>query len=232
MRQAVAVQRHQIAPQPSQARLRRHFRTAAQVDDREQLAEVIAAGKRGDPEAIRYLYNRFADDVYGYVCTIVRDDHEAEDITQSLFIKLMRVLPKYEERSVPFCAWLLRVARNLALDHLRAQRMVPCEEVCDPEVEGHSDGRLKLEWSLKEALSTLSPDQRRVVIWRHLLGLSPVEIAEHLGKSEGSIHALHHRGRRAMQRELQALDSAPSTLVSSRRAADAGVAVQASAASA
>jgi RNA polymerase sigma-70 factor (ECF subfamily) len=46
---------------------------------------------------------------------------------------------------------------------------------------------------------------------RHVIGLSPGEIAEQMGRSEGSIHGLHHRGRRALQRELQRLDSTPYT---------------------
>jgi RNA polymerase sigma-70 factor (ECF subfamily) len=49
---------------------------------------------------------------------------------------------------------------------------------------------------------------------RHIVGLSPPEIAEQLGRSESSIHGLHHRGRRALQQELERLGSAPSTSAS------------------
>ena len=66
--------------------------------------------------------------MFGYVSSIVRDEHEAEDVTQQVFIKLM-TSPKVRVTRVPFSAWILRVARNLAVDHVRARRMVPCEEV-------------------------------------------------------------------------------------------------------
>src|SRR3712207_9030032 len=64
----------------------------------------------------------------GYVTSIVRDEHEAEDITQHVFTKLLTVLPRYEQREVPFSAWILRVARNVAVDHLRTRRPTPTEE--------------------------------------------------------------------------------------------------------
>jgi RNA polymerase sigma-70 factor (ECF subfamily) len=194
----------------SPPRLRRRTQPLRHDEDRHLIARVIAAGKRGDREAIRFLYDRYADDVYGYVYSIMRDAHEAEDVTQNVFIKLMRVLPKYEERAAPFCAWLLRVARNVAMDHLRSQRMIPCEQVHDPDREA-CDEHMDRVLSLHDAMSALLPDHRRVVLWRHLAGFSPVEIAEHLGRTEGAVHALHHRGRLAMQSELAAMGAAPSS---------------------
>ena len=64
---------------------------------------------------------------------IVRDEYEAEDVTQHVFAKLMKILHKYEPRGVPFAAWILRVARNVAVDHMRARRAIPCEEVREPD---------------------------------------------------------------------------------------------------
>ena len=63
----------------------------------------------------------------------MRDYHEAEDITHNVFAKLMTAIAKYEERAVPFTAWIMRVARNAALDHLPARRAVPTENyLLDP----------------------------------------------------------------------------------------------------
>jgi RNA polymerase sigma-70 factor, ECF subfamily len=80
----------------------------------------VARAKEGDVSALHFLYVRYADDVMGYVKSIVREVHEAEDITQNVFAKLMEAIGKYEQRDVPFKAWILRVARNAALDHIRA----------------------------------------------------------------------------------------------------------------
>src|SRR5215203_4102208 len=100
------------------------FRRRSTLDDRSDRALVDMAvnrAKEGDAEALRFLYVRYADNVYGYVTSIVRDEHEAEDLTQQVFTKLITVLPRYEQREVPFSAWILRVARNVAVDHLRAR---------------------------------------------------------------------------------------------------------------
>ncbi len=81
----------------------------------------------------------------------------------------------------------MRVARNATLDHMRARGQILVEEVRTTEP---CDERLEFEQrqSLKEALAGLPEEQREVLVLRHVLGLSPPEIAERLGKTESSIH--------------------------------------------
>ena len=98
-------------------------------DDSRLVKQAAARAKQGDMSALQFLYVRFADDVCGYVRSIVQDSYDAEDITQNVFAKLLTAIQKYEPREVPFAAWILRVARNAALDHLRARRQIPFEEV-------------------------------------------------------------------------------------------------------
>jgi RNA polymerase sigma-70 factor (ECF subfamily) len=158
--------------------------------------------------ALRFLYVRFADDICGYVRSIVGDAHEAEDITQNVFAKLMTAITKYERRTAPFDAWMLRVARNMAIDHIRARRQIPFEEVRTSD-GGHDQISFERSQSLRQALELLTEDQREVLILRHVAGLSPSEIAERLDKTEGSIHGLHHRGRGALRAALVELEAAP-----------------------
>lgn len=175
------------------------------------ISRAVCRAQEGDREALGFLYARYADDIYGYVQTIVHDHHVAEDITQHVFAKMMHAIGKYQERDVPFFAWLLRVARNVALDHLRQQRLVPVEDirVADP---GSGDSRaVRRINDLKDALATLPRAQREVLVLRHFAGLSPTEIALRTGKSEGSIHGLHHRGRKALSAELISRDAGPVT---------------------
>src|SRR5271167_4067170 len=73
------------------------------------VSRAIVRAQAGDRDAMGFLYARYAENVHGYVRSIVRNHHEAEDITQHVFTKLMRVIGKYEERDVPFLAWALRV---------------------------------------------------------------------------------------------------------------------------
>jgi RNA polymerase sigma-70 factor (ECF subfamily) len=154
---------------------------------------------------------RFAANVYGYARSIVRDDHEAEDVTQQVFAKLITSISKYEQRQVPFTAWILRITHNLAIDHLRRLRAIPCEEVRGAEDADGADVNRERVKSLEAGLSQLPDEQRKVLVLRHIVGMSPAEIAERLGKSEGSIHSLHHRGRRALTAALTELGAAPTT---------------------
>jgi RNA polymerase sigma-70 factor (ECF subfamily) len=191
---------------PAGFRPRRNLDEAA--DQAALVARAVDAATLGDRDAFHYLYVRYADNVYGYVRSIVGDDHDAEDVTQQVFTKLIAILDRYEPRAVPFSAWMLRVARNVAVDHLRTRRAVLCEEVrgSAPEPEDLAHTRAM---SVREALAGLPVDQRTVRVMRHVLGLSPPEIASRLGRSEGSIHGLHHRGRAALKQVLREMDSAP-----------------------
>jgi RNA polymerase sigma-70 factor (ECF subfamily) len=176
--------------------------------DSHLIREAIADAQTGDVEALHFLYARYSSDVLKYVRSLVEDHHEAEDITQSVFVKLTSSIRRYEPRDVPFSAWILRVARNAALDYLRARRMIPCEEVRvqggDQAMVGHERGK-----DLRRALEQLPGEQQEVLILRHIAGLTPLEIADRLGKSESSVHGLHHRGRRSLQAALEDLGAVP-----------------------
>lgn len=189
-------------------------RFAAAVDggrgDSELVLQAVDLAKRGDMDALHFLYARYAADVLGYVRSFVKDHHEAEDITQNVFAKLMSAIQKYEQREVPFAAWILRVARNAALDHMRTRRAVPCEEVRTSD-DGHHEIGAERCRSLQLAFDQLPADQREVAMLRHIVGLSPTEIASVLGKTESSVHGLHHRGRGTLQAALRSLDAAPVT---------------------
>jgi RNA polymerase sigma-70 factor (ECF subfamily) len=182
-----------------------------------RVSQAVRRAQDGDREALGFLYACYADNVHGYVRSIVHDPHEAEDVTQQVFAKLIHVIGKYEERDVPFFAWVLRVARNLAVDHLRRQRLVPVEEVRTSDAGVGDPAACRPMADLREALSELPNDQREVLVLRHFAGLSPTEIATRTGRSEGSIHGLHHRGRRALRAELTNRGAAPATLACARQ---------------
>jgi len=172
------------------------------------IQEAVRRAKDGDSEGLHFLYVRFAPDVQRYVNSIVHDHHEAEDITQIVFAKLMDRIGKYEQREAPFAAWIMRVARNAALDSMRAKRAIPTEDVRVTD-EGQAQTGIDRSRDLREALKQLPEDQREVLILRHIVGFSPIEIAETLGKSESSVHGLHHRGRRTLRANLVDLGADP-----------------------
>jgi RNA polymerase sigma-70 factor (ECF subfamily) len=174
------------------------------------LRRTIAAAKLGDVTAFHRLYELYAPMVHSAAMRVVRDAHEAEDVSQQVFAKLMTCIGQYEERSQPFAHWLGRVARNAAVDHVRRRRPVPLEEV-EAMAEARPTTTADTLDSLKAALETLSLEQRQIVLMRHLVGLSPDEIAEKTGRTTASVNGLHFRARRQLRQELSGLGLAPAT---------------------
>jgi RNA polymerase sigma-70 factor (ECF subfamily) len=170
----------------------------------------VALAREGDRAAAEYCYVRFAGAVQRYVESIVHEPHDAEDITQNVFIKLFGSFERYDEQIGPFSPWLLRIARNAALDHLRHCRAVPSEEVVsrqsaaprpDPDASA----------LLRDAFETLPYEQRLVLFLRHVLGLSPAEVAHEMGRTPASVNGLQHRGRGALKAALRRADMTPAT---------------------
>lgn len=189
-------------------------------DARRRTHRVVALAAEGDRDAFRELYLRFAGPVHRHIRRIVRDEHEVQDITQLVFLKLMDALPRYDERQGAFEPWLLRVARNLAIDQIRRRRAIPAEHVYRPHAAVDETGVHRAR-ALQDALARLSDDQREVLVMRQIVGMGPREIASRLHKTEGSVHALHHRARAAMRASLLHSGAAPATRGGASRCAPA-----------
>ena len=188
----------------------RQIRESKERGGSDLVDRAVVRVKEGDTSGLDFLYVRYGEHVRRYVESIVRDHHEAEDVTQSVFLKLMFVIKGYEPRGVPFAAWLLRVARNAALDNLRAKRALPSGDIWIKD-EGRDEIAFERLESVKAALARLPHDQRQVLVLRYVSGLRPREIARVLQKTESSVHGLQHRGRRALKVALEELDAAPLT---------------------
>lgn len=176
-----------------------------------RIRRTVLAARSGNADAMRELYERHAARVHAYVLRIVGDHHDADDVTQQVFAKLMTELDRYRPGEARFMTWILRVAHNAAIDHLRRMRAVACERLYEPEpFEDVRAGDARS--SLQAALASLPTDQRDVLLLTHVIGLSPAEIAARLGRSVRSIHGLHYRGRAAARVALNELESAPATV--------------------
>lgn len=174
-----------------------------------EVARAVSRAKQGDRAAIRFLYLRYSGNVYGYARSILRNDHDAEDVVQQVFTRMLTAIQRYEQRSVPFSAWLLRITHNMAIDYLRRRTPI-CDEPERAVVEERPDFEAgQLRSALRSALAELPDVQREIVVLRHFGGLSPGEIARRLGRSEDSVHGLHHRARRTLKLALTEAGAAP-----------------------
>jgi RNA polymerase sigma-70 factor (ECF subfamily) len=168
----------------------------------------VERARGGDDDALRLLYLQYAGRVYSYVRSIIPDDYEAEDVTQTVFMCLSRRLQSYRPRHVPFSAWITTVAHNAAIDHLRAKRAIPCEQALDPET-AHEDLSYDRLSAIRVALEQLPPAQREVLVLRFVVGMGVKEVAERLGRTELAIDSLQSRARARLRAALVQLDAAP-----------------------
>jgi RNA polymerase sigma-70 factor (ECF subfamily) len=178
--------------------------------ERRRTAVAIRQLFDGDADGLSYLYSRYSGPVYSYVCSIVRDRDDAADVTQQVFLKLMTAYPHYDVRRARFAAWILRVARNAAIDFLRESR--GAVSALDGIEIAHEDATTRTDREvLRHALAALTENQRKVLFLREHVGLPACEVAQRLGKREAAVHTMHHRARVAARRRLLEMDVMPAT---------------------
>ena len=169
--------------------------------------ELIQRAKAGEQEAWTQIYEHYAPAIYRYIYFRVGDAHLAEDIQADVFVRMIEGMHRYEDRGWPLSAWLYRIAHDRTIDSLRRSRHrqhVPLEnwnDSCDgPE---YSVGARLAHEELRGMLNELTDDQRMVIQLRFLAELPIQDVARQLGRTEGSVKALQHRGLHALARRLQ-----------------------------
>src|SRR5690349_1596084 len=170
-------------------------------------SELVVRAKAGDHSAFTQIYERYAPAIYRYIYYRIGEVELAEDLQAEVFLRMFEGLQRYEDRGWPISAWLYRIARDRTIDIIRRRRNrqhVPLEAwggSCDgPE---HNVTR-QLEYEeLRHTLNDLTDDQREVIQMRFLGEMSIQEVAQTLGRTEGSVKALQHRGLQSLARRLQ-----------------------------
>ncbi|HOB74391.1 MAG TPA: sigma-70 family RNA polymerase sigma factor [Phycisphaerae bacterium] len=185
-----------------------------------ELADVIARAQRGEPAAFDALINAYATRLYGYFYRLTGSRHDAEDLLQEVFVRLVRMIGHYEHDG-RFDGWLFRIATNLVRDQARRaktrligeglhawqdgserrgfhERPDPMARQPSESLEQAEDAD-RLQW----AIAQLPEAEREVILLRHFAQLSFREIAEQMGTPLGTALARAHRGL-ARLRELMA----------------------------
>ncbi|TMG53969.1 MAG: RNA polymerase sigma factor [Chloroflexi bacterium] len=158
----------------------------------------VRAGK-GDTAAFGALYDRYVEAVYRYVYYRVHSDTDAEDLVSDVFMRALRAIPRYEPRQA-FLAWLYRIARNAVIDRARRTRIqISFEDALahpgvDQIVEPDA-GLLALadKETVRAAIARLTPLQQEVIVLRFVEGYSTSEIANLVGKREGTVRGIQFR---------------------------------------
>lgn len=168
---------------------------------------LVKRASKGDGTAFRALYEHFAPLIYRFALFRVRNASDAEDITQRVFVKVIEALPRYEDRGLPFGAWMFRIARNTVIDFERVNRSRDPLDVLEFQAsEGPGPAELAEADLERQALvigiAELTREQQEVIGYRFFGGLSAREIGDVMGKREGSIRALQFRAIEALREKL------------------------------
>jgi len=173
---------------------------------------LVARAQQGDADAFGALYDRYQPDILRYLLHHVRDRETAEDLTQHVFLRAWQAIPRYQQRSVPFSAWLYRMARNRMIDHFRTRRPTVDIALLDFPEPAESEARVlaaERRVLLERGLARLSPNHREVLVLRFVLEHSAAEIGAIMGRKEVTVRGLQLRALRALRKELAALEPSP-----------------------
>jgi RNA polymerase sigma-70 factor (ECF subfamily) len=186
-------------------------------------ADVIERARAGDHAAFRVLVERYQGRAYGLALRVLRDEEQARDAVQDVFLKVYGSLDRFEGRS-SFYTWLYRLVMNRCLDlkrRDRSERHVEWDEEQATQTEelpsahhfagpGEQLERAELRALVARAIDALPEDARRTIQLREIDGLSYAEIAASLGVPKGTVMSRLHYARRRLRAALaEAVQPAP-----------------------
>ena len=171
-------------------------------------AALLERAREYDLPALGELYDRYAAKIHTYIYYHVGDQQLAEDLTASVFIKVLDAIKSSKGWQLSFSGWLYRIAHNAIVDHFRRHehdRSLPLDERL---VAAFDDPVAAVESiissdALKTAMLALTDEQKMVIALKYSEGLSNLEVAETMGKTEGAIKSLQYRALAAMRRYLE-----------------------------
>jgi RNA polymerase sigma-70 factor (ECF subfamily) len=171
---------------------------------------------KDDEDAFGELYGRYVKRIYNYVYYRTGNHHEAEDLTARVFQRALQHIPTYEDRGVPFSAWLYRIAHNLVVNWHRdrkRRKLVPLDELMVTTFKGDAPERVTEQREEKDfllaAIRNLPDDRQQLLILKFVERLSNAEIGDIMGRSEGAIKSLYHRTLIALREEMDKLQRTP-----------------------
>ncbi len=170
---------------------------------------ILQRAKQGDKDALGQLYEWYVDAVYRFMLYRTGDAMTAEDLTAEVFTHMIVSLPRYEDRGLPFGAWLFRIARARLSDYWRAthRREKHYHELLhqarsDSVQPDSADSRLEY-LQVQQVLHYLTPAEREVILLHFAAGLKNREIAAVIHSNENAVKSKTRRALKKLQRILE-----------------------------
>jgi RNA polymerase sigma-70 factor, ECF subfamily len=173
---------------------------------------LVRRAQQQDTAAFTQIYEAYFDKIYRYIAMRIRNEMEAEDMTQQVFMKVLKSISSYKNQGVPFSSWVYRIAHNQVIDFLRQQNKkatVDIEGLPLPDTGDDPQQMMEKQVDiadLKKATQRLTVAQQEVLSLRFAGELSIAQCAEIMGKSEGAIKALQHSAVLALRKALSGSD--------------------------
>ena len=158
---------------------------------------LVRGAQGGSRDALEELFRLHWSRAHRAAYLVVHDAAAAEDIAQESFLAALRNLDRFDRRR-PFAPWLHRIVVNRAIDHARA-RALRAESTLDPSLPAPSPRTGAPDGSLLASIASLPPEQRAVIVLRHLLEYTPGEIAALLELPRGTVNSRLRRGLDTMR---------------------------------
>ena len=164
--------------------------------------ELIAATRDGSADALGELYDRHARSLLAVAFRLLQSTDEAEDVVHDVFVGLPELLRRYEERGA-FAPWLKKVAARVALTRIRESSHRPTVSIDEPSNQPHVlPADVEGVVSLEQAMRSLAPTLRAVLVLKEIEGFSHAEVARLLDISVGASQVRLHRAIQALRAEL------------------------------
>jgi RNA polymerase sigma-70 factor (ECF subfamily) len=169
---------------------------------------LVQRAQQRDSQAFSEIYEAYFDKIYRYIALRIRNDMEAEDLTQQVFMKVLHSISSYKNQGVPFSSWVYRIAHNQVVDFLRQHNKratVDIDGLPLPDTGDDPQHIMEKEYDieqLKTAMKQLTDSQQEVLALRFTGEMPIVQCAGIMGKSEGAIKALQHSAVQALRKAL------------------------------
>lgn len=175
---------------------------------------LLTRAGQGDKEAFGLLYERYLGRIYNYVYYRTGNQSDAEDLTARVFFRAMHHITNYQNRGLPFSAWLYRIAHNLVANWHRdnsRRKEIPLE---DGLVSGHpsydypESALVKTEERerLLSIIRKLPQDRQQLLILKFVEHMTNAEIGQIMGRTEGAVKSLYHRTLLALRDDLDGFE--------------------------
>ena len=169
--------------------------------DIELIREVL---QDGNARAFETLMKRYTSSVYGAAMRLMKDEDDAQEVTQMAFIQAYRQLENW--RGENFGAWVTIIANHIALRLLEKEKRrqkVPLGENTDPPNEEYDEQREQQLQALENAITQLPEDERQIIRWHYYEGVSLQTIAQRVGQTENNIKVRIFRIREKLKKKIE-----------------------------